>query len=51
MSTRNIRAGSPSEKMVIPWVAEHARYVEPNRNGAHKRVRQIHRRMKEYDMG
>jgi len=38
--------GSP-----VGGITEHVRYVDPNRNGAHKRVRQINRRMKEYDMG
>jgi hypothetical protein len=30
-------------------LTEHLRYVEPNRNGAHKRDRELQRRMKEYN--
>ncbi len=32
---------------VVGALTEHLRYVEPNRNGAHKRLRQMQREMKQ----
>jgi len=32
----------------VGGLTDHLRYVEPNRNGAHKRDREFQRRVKEY---
>jgi len=32
----------------VGGLTDHLRYVEPNRNGAHKRDRELNRRVKEY---
>jgi len=33
----------------VGGLTDHLRYVEPNRNGAHKRDREYRRQMKEYN--